>query len=131
MPLFLSQEFPQGQVLCILRMLVEGDTSPKGYCCFRSICAEVITLDPLHLSELTDQTIPVSMISSVLIKTLSRSVGRVGENPGNEVELSSHISQNLNSIHEGDGFQQKLVEKAYFIFKLSGGAVVRPASSDK
>ena len=28
-------------------------------------------------------------------------------------------------------FQQKFLEKAYFIFKLSGRAVVRPASSDK
>ena len=34
-------------------------------------------------------------------------------------------------MHEGDGFQQKLLEKTYFIFKLSGGAVVRPGSSDK
>ena len=34
-------------------------------------------------------------------------------------------------MHKGNGFQQKLLEKAYFIFKLSGGAVVRPASSDK
>ena len=34
-------------------------------------------------------------------------------------------------MHEGDGFQQKLLEKAYFIFKLSGGAVVWQASSDK
>ena len=28
-------------------------------------------------------------------------------------------------------FQQKLLERAYFIFKLSGRAMVRPASSDK
>ena len=28
-------------------------------------------------------------------------------------------------------FQQKILEKAYFIFKLTGQAIVRPASSDK
>ena len=28
-------------------------------------------------------------------------------------------------------FQQKLLEKAYFIFKLTGRAMVRPTSSDK
>ena len=28
-------------------------------------------------------------------------------------------------------FQQKLLEKAYFIFKLTGQAMIQPASSDK
>ena len=28
------------------------------------------------------------------------------------------------------GFQQKLLEKAYFTFKMTGPAMVRPASSD-
>ena len=28
-------------------------------------------------------------------------------------------------------FSKKLLEKAYFIFKLTGPAMVRPASSDK
>ena len=35
-------------------------------------------------------------------------------------------------MHEGNGFfSKKLLEKAYFIFKLTGPAMVRPASSDK
>ena len=28
-------------------------------------------------------------------------------------------------------FQQKLLEKAYFLFKLTGQAIVQPASPDK
>ena len=34
-------------------------------------------------------------------------------------------------MHQGAGFAAKLLEKAYFIFKLTGRAMVRPASSDK
>ena len=47
--------------------------------------------------------------------------------------LSSQISQILSSMHEGNGFflSKKLLEKAYFIFELTGPAMVRPASSNK
>jgi len=30
-------------------------------------------------------------------------------------------------MQEGDGFQQKLLEKAYFIVKMTGLAIIRPA----
>ena len=33
-------------------------------------------------------------------------------------------------MHEGDGFPQKLLEKAYSFVKMTGPAMVRPASSD-
>ena len=33
-------------------------------------------------------------------------------------------------MHEGNVFDQKLLEKAYFIFKMTGPAMVQPASSD-
>ena len=42
-------------------------------------------------------------------------------------KLSSQIIECTKEII----FQQKLLEKAYFIFKLTGRAKVRPASSDK
>ena len=37
----------------------------------------------------------------------------------------------LNSVQEGDGFSAKPLEKANFIVKLTGLAMVRMASSDK
>ena len=45
------------------------------------------------------------------------------------------MSQILNSMHEGNCFSsprvfEKLLEKPYFIFKMTGPAMVRPASSD-
>ena len=33
-------------------------------------------------------------------------------------------------MHKGDGFQQNLLENTHFIGKMSGPAMVRPASSD-
>ena len=33
-------------------------------------------------------------------------------------------------MHEEDGFQQKLLEKAYFIVKMIGLAMLQPASFD-
>ena len=33
-------------------------------------------------------------------------------------------------MHKGDGFSANLLEKAYFIAKMSGLTIVRPASSD-
>jgi len=33
-------------------------------------------------------------------------------------------------MHEGNRFSSKLLEKAYFIFKMTGAAMVQPASSD-
>ena len=33
-------------------------------------------------------------------------------------------------MHKGDGFQQNFLEKAYFTAKMSGPAIVQPASSD-
>ena len=68
------------------------------------------------MSELTGQTVPVVMGISLLIKT----------------NQPDEINQILNSMHGGDGFQQELSEKAFnLIFKLTGRAKVRPASSDK
>jgi len=49
-----------------------------------------------HLSELTGQTIPILMRISLLIKTISQ------------------ISQMLNSMCEGDGFQQEPFGKSRF-----------------
>ena len=40
------------------------------------------------------------------------------------------ISEVLNITLKGGGRQQNLLEKAYFIAKMSGPAMVRPASSD-
>ena len=34
-------------------------------------------------------------------------------------------------MHEGCGFQQKLLEKAHFIVKMTASAMVWPVSSDK
>ena len=45
---------------------------------------------------------------------------------------SNQISQILNNnMHKGDGFSAKTLGKAYFIYKLTGQAMVWPASSDK
>ena len=37
---------------------------------------------------------------------------------------------NLNSLYEGDVFQQKRLEKAYFFVKMTCPDMVQPASSD-
>ena len=66
-----------------------------------------------HLSELTSQTIPVAMRISFFITSPTRSV------------------KFQNVCTKEMVFQQKLLEKADFIFKLSGPAMVRAASSDK
>ena len=44
--------------------------------------------------------------------------------------LTIQISQILNIMQKGDGFSQNLLEKAYFIAKMSGPTRVGPASSD-
>ena len=62
-----------------------------------------------HFPEQTGQTLPVVMRISILIKTIQP-------------------DQILKSMNEGDG--QKLLGKAYFIFKMTGLATVRPVSSD-
>ena len=36
----------------------------------------------------------------------------------------------LNSLYERDGFQQKLLEKAYFFVKMTGPTMVQPTSFD-
>ena len=36
----------------------------------------------------------------------------------------------LKSMHEGNRFHQKLLEKAYFMIKMTGATMVRLASSD-
>ena len=36
----------------------------------------------------------------------------------------------LNSLYERDGFQQKLLEKAYFFVKMTGPTIVQPTSFD-
>ena len=40
------------------------------------------------------------------------------------------ISQIPNRVHEGNGVSTKLLEKTFFIVKVTGPAMVRPASSD-
>ena len=62
------------------------------------------------MSELTGQSIPVAMIISLSIKTLQ---------------------PDQSNPKEGERVQQKLFEKAYFIFNLTSPAMVRPTSSDK
>ena len=73
----------------------------------------MVTSGAFHLSELTSQTIPVAMRISFLITSPTRSV------------------KFQNVYTKEMVFQQKLLEKAYFIFKLTGRAMVRAASSDK
>ena len=70
----------------------------------------IVTSGAFHLSELT---IPVAMRISFLINSPTRSV-----------KLQNVCTKEMV-------FQQKLLEKAYFIFKLTGRAIVRAASSDK
>ena len=78
----------------------------------------IITKGAFHLSELTGQTIPVAMIISLLIKTLRPDLRR---------SVKSWIACAKEMV-----FQQKwLLEKSYFIFKMTGRAMIRPASSDK
>ena len=43
---------------------------------------------------------------------------------------SSQIRQILNSLYEGDGFSTETLGKAYFTIKLTGRAMVWPASFD-
>ena len=73
----------------------------------------MVTSGAFHLLELTSQTIPVAMRTSFLINSPTRSV-----------KLQNVCTKEMV-------FQQKLLEKAYFIFKLTGRAIVRAASSDK
>ena len=61
-----------------------------------------------HLSELTGHTILVITRISLLIE----------------------ISQIPNRVHEGNGVSTKLLEKTFFIVKVTGPAMVQPASSD-
>ena len=75
----------------------------------------LLTKGVFHLSELTGQTIPVVMRIS-LLTFLTKTLQPDQSNP---------------KVHQGAGFSAKLLEKAYFIFKLTGRAIVRPASSDK
>ena len=75
-----------------------------------AVCPNCQSWGAFHLSELTGQTIPVIMRISLLIK------------------LSSQIP---NSMHEGNGVSTKtLKKKALFIVKMTGPAMIRPASSD-
>ena len=64
------------------------------------------------MSELTGRPIPIAMRISLLIKP-----------------YYPHQS-NPKYYPEEMVFQQSLLEKAYFIAKMSGLAMVRPASSD-
>ena len=73
----------------------------------------MVTSGAFHLSELTSQTIPVAMRISFLISSPTRSV------------------KFQNVCTKEMVLQQKLLEKAYFIFKLTGRAMVGAASSDK
>ena len=70
---------------------------------------------PFHFSELTGQrTIPVAMRISLLIKTI-------------HPDQSSLIIVCTKEM----GLHQKLsAEKAYFIVKMTGPTIIRPASSD-
>ena len=86
------------------------------YACAKSSTSgkrSMVTSGAFQLSELTSQTIPVAMRISFLINSPNRSV------------------KFQNVCTKEMVFQQKLLEKAYFIFKLSGRAMVRAASSDK
>ena len=78
-----------------------------------SAARSMVTSGAFHLSELTSQTIPVAMRISFLINSPTRSV------------------KFQNVCTKEMVFQQKLLEKAYFIFKLTGRAMVGAASSDK
>ena len=68
----------------------------------------------INLSELTGQPIPIVMRISFLIKT-------------NHPDLSNpkYYAQRGWMV-----FQQNLLEKAYFIAKMSGLTIVQPASPD-
>ena len=71
------------------------------------------TKAPFHLSELTGQHVPIVMSIYLLIKT-------------------NHLEQSNPKYYAQKEmvFQQNLLEKAYFIAKMSGQTMVRPASSD-
>ena len=78
-----------------------------------SLTSCFVTLGALDLLELTGQTNPVATVISVLFKALQPD------------------QSNPKEYARGKCFfQQKLLEKAYFILKLTGRAMVRPASSD-
>ena len=79
-----------------------------------SLTSCFITLGAFRLLELTGQTNPVAMIISFLFKALQPDQS----NPKEYARGKCFF------------FQQKLLEKAYFILKLTGRAMVRPASSD-
>ena len=64
------------------------------------------------MSELSGHLIPVVMRISL------------------ESKLTIQISQILNIMHKGNVFSAKPLEKAYFIVKMSGPAMVQPVSSD-
>ena len=87
----------------------------KYACATSSISGKqsMVTSGAFHLSELTSQTIPIAMRISFLINSPTRSV------------------KFQNVCTKEMVFQQKLLEKAYFIFKLTGRAMVRAVSSDK
>ena len=71
------------------------------------------TKAPFHLSQLTGQHIPIVMRISLLIKT-------------------NHLDQSNPKYYAQKEmvFQQNLLEKAYFIVKMSGPAMIWLASSD-
>ena len=87
----------------------------KYACATSSISGKrsMVTSGAFHMSELTSQTIPVAMRISFLINSPTRSV------------------KFQNICTKEMVLQQKLLEKAYFIFKLTGRAMVGAASSDK
>ena len=65
-----------------------------------------------HVSELTGQAISVTMRISLLIKTI-------------QPDQSNPVV-----YMKGMVFNQKLLEKAYFVPKMTGLAMIWPASSD-
>ena len=75
-------------------------------------CSEQ-TKGAFHLSELTGQHIPIVMRISLLIKI----------NHPNQSNPNYYAQQEMV-------FQQNLLEKAYFIAKMSGPVMVCLASSD-
>ena len=78
-------------------------------------CMEPKTQGAFHLSQQIGQTICITMIISLSIKTFHTDQS----NPKIIVCMREMV------------FQQKLFEKAYFIFKLTGLATAWPASSNE
>ena len=91
---------------------IKNEKKQKKNVSTRLIVGRVQSNGSSHLSEMTGQAIPFVTRNSFLIKTI-------------QPAIKSSIACKKQII-----FLEKLLEKAYFIVKMTIPAIVRPASSD-